>query len=83
MLTCREVAEVIASGELDRASWRGRLAVRFHLAMCVRCRRYARQIRAIGEAAGALFADAGEETERMARLAERILQPYASDESNG
>jgi len=82
MLTCREVAEVIASGELDRASWRGRLAVRFHLAMCVRCRRYARQIRAIGDGARTLFVDVAEETERMARLAERILRPQQSDQGN-
>ena len=48
MPTCRELARMVASDELRRGSWRRRLVVRLHFAMCPPCRRYAAQIRAVG-----------------------------------
>ena len=51
MLKCRELAHLVASGELGNAGrWR-RLSAWFHLAMCRHCRRYERQLRSIGEVA--------------------------------
>ena len=55
MPTCQQVAREIASDELATASWRRRSAVRIHLLLCRHCRRYARQMRAIGSAVQSLF----------------------------
>ncbi len=51
MLTCQEVSRAIASDEFATAGWRRRLSIKFHLLMCRHCRRYSRQIEAIGSAA--------------------------------
>ncbi len=51
MLSCKEVARLIASDELADAVWSDRALVRLHLLMCRHCRGYAAQLRAIGAAA--------------------------------
>ncbi len=71
MLTCREVTRAIATDELSEAGIGRRLAVRLHLFMCRDCRRYAAQIRAIGEAARGLFGqttDSGSLEDLKARI---------------
>jgi len=77
MPTCRQVANDIASDALAAASWRRKVAVRFHLLMCRHCRRYARQVRAIGAAARTVFGDRHEDTEALARLERTIEQETA------
>ncbi len=72
--TCQEVAREIASDELATASWRRRAAVRIHLLLCRHCRRYARQIRAIGSAVQSLFQIRDEDDEVLDRLEQTILQ---------
>ncbi|MGD9524826.1 MAG: hypothetical protein AB7N73_08430 [Gemmatimonadales bacterium] len=75
MLACRDVTRLVASDALSTAGWRTRLAVRIHQAMCRHCRRYARQLRAIGDAARAAAARADrwpEEAEE--RMLARILR---------
>jgi hypothetical protein len=57
MLTCKEVSTAIASEDLARLSWRGRLGIRLHLLMCRHCRRYAAQLAAIGNAVRRLYRD--------------------------
>jgi len=45
MLTCRELAQTLASDYLDaQLTWRQRAAVRFHLLICNHCRRFMRQM---------------------------------------
>ncbi len=71
MLTCREVTKVIATDELSEAGIGRRLAVRLHLLRCRHCRRYAAQIRAIGEAARGLLGqttDSGSLKDLKARI---------------
>ncbi len=51
MLSCREVARLIASDELVDLGWLDRILVRLHLVRCHHCRRYAAQLRAISTAA--------------------------------
>ena len=47
MLKCRDVV-ANAENYLDGAqSWHQRLAMRFHLLICDKCRRYVRQLRAL------------------------------------
>jgi len=50
MLSCREVAHLVASDADAGAGWRVRLSVCLHQAMCRHCKRYAAQLRAIGDA---------------------------------
>ena len=75
MLSCREVARLIASGELAAAGWRRRLVVRFHLAMCRYCRRYAAQLRAIGESARRMLRSGDADPATLDRLERAILDP--------
>ncbi len=51
MLSCQEVARLIASDELVDLGWLERILVRLHLVRCHHCRRYAAQLRAISTAA--------------------------------
>jgi len=45
MLTCRDLAQTLASDYLDdQLSWRQRLGVRFHLLICEHCRRFVHQL---------------------------------------
>ncbi len=82
MMTCKEVATLLSTGELDHASWLRRLAVRLHLAMCDRCAAFKRQLDAMARAAAALGrrleADAPADLE--ARVVDRVTRtPGAPD----
>ena len=74
MLTCREVSRAVAADELERAGLWQRLGVRLHLLMCRHCRRYAAQLRAIGETTRELFRGETEDRGRIERLRQVILQ---------
>jgi hypothetical protein len=73
MLSCREVARTIASEELAGAAWGKRAAVRIHLFMCRYCRRYAAQLRAIGEAARSRWGAGSADPQTLQALERRIL----------
>ncbi len=49
-LNCKEVTTRMAMGDLNQFSLKDRMTIRFHLAICLICRRYERQIKAIGSA---------------------------------
>lgn len=72
-MRCRDVARAIAAGELEQVPLGRRVAVRLHLLMCRHCRRYAAQIRAIGQAARELFREAPAEQAVVERLREAVL----------
>ena len=82
MLTCKEVSRSIASDELSTAGWRQRLATRLHLLMCRHCRRYARQIDQIGQAAKEIFSDQPPEPESRERLRSSILESLPPSKQN-
>ena len=73
MLKCREVEQKIGSGEIGSAGVMERFAVRFHLVMCRHCRTYARQIRAIGEAARDVFSSPPVDPKPLSELKDRIM----------
>jgi hypothetical protein len=50
MLRCSEVVRLISSDEYATAGLWKKLQTRLHLAMCVHCSRYVRQLRAIAAA---------------------------------
>ncbi len=74
MPTCREIVRALDGEEIERAPFWRRLAVRFHLLMCPDCRRYAFQLRAIGDGARELLGSRDEDPERVERLREAILR---------
>jgi hypothetical protein len=74
MLKCREVEQKIGSGDIDNSGFAERFAVRFHLLMCRHCRAYARQIRAIGEAARDALGSFQVAPKTLSELKERIMK---------
>lgn len=60
MLSCNEVTRLLSSEAVRTAPLGQRLAVRFHLLMCQHCRRYVRELAAIGRAARQVLKVPGE-----------------------
>jgi hypothetical protein len=56
MTSCKQVARLLTSGELERSGFWTRLRVRLHLWMCRHCSRLARQLEQIRSAARRLRA---------------------------
>ena len=75
MLSCREVARMVASDELADAGWARRLSVRLHSFMCRHCTRYAAQLRAIGASASKALHQLEPPTATLHRLEQGILGP--------
>ena len=74
MLTCKEVARRVASGEDEQGSFRQRFVIRLHLLMCSSCRLYVNQMRAMGSAARKAWGRTEEEHGRIEALEKSILQ---------
>ncbi len=74
MLTCREIARGISSGEIETAPWYRRLGCWFHLLMCPDCREFSDQIRRLGEV---MRQEAVEpDSDRLSELESRILGEF-------
>jgi hypothetical protein len=73
MISCKSVAKLLMSGELESQRWWKRAEVRLHLAMCKYCSRLARQISQLGAAARRLRdASQDEDPELEERLIRRL-----------
>lgn len=88
MITCKQVAALLTSGEVERQTLWGRLQVRLHLWMCNSCALLARQmeqIRQAGRHLRSMFESekplAGDQDSMEARLL-RKLQPPPPPEQN-
>lgn len=79
MLRCREVTHLVATGDVESASFVRRLELRLHLMMCRHCRNYVRQIAVIGEAARRLWGRDAADTEEESRLETRVLRSLRMD----
>lgn len=73
MLSCNEVTRLHASEEIQRAPWRKRVAVRFHLLMCRSCRRYVKELAAIGDATRRMTQRRVEDPEQIESILRRVL----------
>lgn len=84
MLNCKEVTESVSSDQLLKTgSWHW-LALRIHLLMCRKCRRYHEQIRKIGAAAREMWKSQPEEAAVLERLEDQILKgvtPRSNDDA--
>ncbi len=76
MISCKEVAQLVASDGLEEAGWGERLRVRLHHLMCRRCRRYAAQMRALGEYARKRWGDPPQDPVTLQRLELAILKGF-------
>lgn len=74
MLSCKQVATALSSGELEGAGPHHRLSIWFHLVICKYCRAYARQIRALGDATKRLLGSESTRSEELERLEERLVE---------
>ena len=70
MISCKNVAKLLTSDELQYQSWWRRMEVRLHLAMCDFCSRLAKQLEQLRAAAREL----GQENEGDADLEERLIR---------
>lgn len=61
MLTCKEIVERVDRLLEGDLSFRQRLAVRMHLMLCHRCRRYERQLRFLLQGLSKLHSPASDE----------------------
>ncbi len=77
MYRCSEVVRLISSDEYLSAGLLKRLGIRLHLAMCKRCKKYARQLRVL--AAALRKADEGIPPFELESAKTRILQKLAQE----
>lgn len=73
MLRCDEVTRLHATDAIRTAGWRTRLSARIHLLMCRSCRRYVRELAAIGDAVRGLLNDAPDDAESSEALLRRVF----------
>lgn len=71
MISCKNVAQLLTSEELECQSWWKRMEVRVHLAMCRFCSRLAKQIEQLRSAARNLC---DEENENNPGLEDRLIR---------
>ncbi len=74
MMTWKEVAKLVASDEFKEAWWGRRMGLRLHLLMCSDCRRYAKQLRALGAYARNRWGPQTEDSDTLQRLEREILE---------
>ncbi len=72
MLNCREVVRQFSGGDFERTGWSRKFSLWLHLALCRHCRRYLRQIRAIGRTAHELWNLTPEENTVLTALTARV-----------
>ena len=73
-MSCRELANLIATDELAGAGWGRWMGVRMHLLMCRHCRRYARQMSALGVYARKHWGSEPLDPDALQRLERDILE---------
>ena len=80
---CKDITQELASDGFREASLWKRLTVRFHLLMCRHCRRYALQLRTIGEIARDLWGPQSEDPSTLEGLKREILETTRRDHEGG
>lgn len=73
-MTCREVARLLSMDAVAEGVLSDRLRVKLHLFFCKHCRRYARELQAIGAAGREIWGDCMGERDVLDRLEDAILK---------
>ncbi|MEM6795391.1 MAG: hypothetical protein AAF725_15545 [Acidobacteriota bacterium] len=74
MLTCKEVAEDLASGRCEKRGLLHRIQVRIHAWLCPGCRAYAEQMDTITRAAKSLGEECEPCSEELSAMKARCLE---------
>ena len=82
MLSCSEVTRLYASDEIQRASVTKRLQVRLHLLMCRFCRRYFRELAAIGGLARSVLGGSRSNVVDASGFERHLLEQIANETKN-
>jgi hypothetical protein len=69
-MSCKEVAKLVMSDQLQAQSWWKRVEVRFHLAMCDFCSRLARQVEQLRSATRRM----GDQSEADPEFEDRLIR---------
>jgi len=72
MISCKNVAKLLMSDQLQAQSWWKRMEVRLHLAMCRFCSRLARQMEQLRSAARGMSQHEGTDRDCEDRLIRRL-----------
>lgn len=77
MMTCKQAAMLMSTGELEASSWRTRATLWLHLSMCRHCRTFKRQIDSLAKAGQSLWSSRVDDppADFEARLVERLTSP--------
>jgi hypothetical protein len=81
MMTCHEVALLVATGDIDRASPSRRLQVRLHVLICSSCRIFRRQLASLRRAARSMRDQFDTEYAAAGDLDLRIARRLGSDDA--
>ncbi|MGE0447232.1 MAG: zf-HC2 domain-containing protein [Vicinamibacterales bacterium] len=81
MMTCKQAATLMSTGDAESASWRTRLSLWMHVAMCRHCRAFKRQLDLLANVGRALSTSHGSEPPKdfEAKLAERLTVSRRGD----
>ena len=82
MLKCREISRIVAADGTDDLGFMRRLELRMHMIMCVHCRNYLKQIRALGAEARRLAAGGEPSSQELEKL-ERDICDQIINHGNG
>lgn len=76
MMTCKQAAMLMSTGELEASSWRTRATLWLHLSMCRHCRAFKRQIDSLAKAGQSLWASQAADPpgDFETRLVERLTK---------
>ena len=72
MISCKNVAKLLMSDQLQAQSWWKRMEVRLHLAMCRFCSRLARQVAQLRSAARGVSQEEGADPDFEDSLIRRL-----------
>jgi hypothetical protein len=72
MFSCREVHQLVATGDHEDLGFMMRLKLRLHVMMCVHCARYVAQLKTLGEQARRLLGRLPD-PDRCRQLEERVM----------
>jgi hypothetical protein len=78
MISCKSVAKLLMSDELQAQNWGKRMEVRAHLAMCKFCSRLARQLVQLRSGVRQMSDQDEADSSVEERLTRRLTRPYGS-----
>lgn len=83
MLKCQDISTIVVTEGARDLSLRRRLELRLHMMMCVHCRNYLKQIKALGDGVRRLAAGAEPSARELAELEQEICDRIINHGNSG